>query len=127
MRGRHAPFIFFFAAFISTVSAMSVAKPQPLSNCRVVNEGKLPASFGGADLICGEVQRAMAAQAPGVQYSAEIKVISASRLSAALVVDGRPLPLQNFAVMDRNLSVETIRHFANAIVLAVVQAARSTQ
>ena len=106
---------------------MSIAKAQPPSNCRVVDGGKLPANSGGADLICSEVQRAIAAHVPGVQYSAEIRVVSASRLVAALVVNGRSLPLQNFAVMDRNLSVETIRRFADAVVMAVSQATKSAQ
>lgn len=50
--------------------------------------------------------------------------MSSSRLSAVLIVNGRTLPDQNFAVMDRELSPDSIRRFAQALALEVAKAAK---
>jgi len=96
-------------------------EPMPV-HCRVIDGGKLIPP--GADTICSEVERAIAAAAPNVRYSAEIRVISPSRLATALIVEGRTLPVQNFAVMDRNLSEGTIKRFARALAGVVAGAAK---
>ena len=66
-------------------------------------------------MICLEVEKAIAAAAPNLSYSAEIQVLSSSRLAARLVVNGRELPQQNFAVMDRELDRPSIARFAGAL------------
>ena len=54
-----------------------MSAPQPTRGpCRVIGGEKLPAEAGGADAICAAVQRAVAARAPGVRYSAEVRVLS---------------------------------------------------
>lgn len=127
MWGRRVSGIFILGAALSGVPAMSVARTAPIGHCLVIDGGKLLASSGGADLLCSAVSRAVEKQAPGVQYTAEIKVISPSRLATALVVNGHALPLQNFAVMDRNLTPLTIQRFADSIAFAVVQATKRGQ
>jgi len=47
-----------------------------------------------------------------------------ARLSAALVVNGRTLPEQNFAVMDSGLDAGAIRRFAQSLAQAVAKAAK---
>ena len=47
-----------------------------------------------------------------------------SRLSAVLVVNGRTLPAQNFAVMDSGLDMASIRRFAAALAGEVAKAAK---
>jgi len=47
-----------------------------------------------------------------------------ARLSATLIVDGRTLPVQNFAVMDRGLDAASIRRFAQSLAEAVAKAAK---
>ena len=96
-------------------------------NCTFVGGEKLSSSAGGPDAICAEIDRTIASHAPGVRYSVEIRALSPSRLMAALVVDGRTLPVQNFAVMDRNLNESAIRHFAQSLATAVAAGARSSQ
>ena len=91
--------------------------------CRVVDAGKLPAEVGGADGLCSAIARAIEARAPGLEYAVEVRVISASRLSATLVTgDGRRLPEKNFAIMDRNLNAASIQRFAEAIAGQLVEA-----
>ena len=93
------------------------------NNCRVVGGEKLPEGAGGTSGICRSIEHAIAAQAPNASYSAEVHVLSRSRLTATLVVNGRTLPLQNFAVMDRGFSASSIEHFANGLAAEVAKAA----
>lgn len=97
---------------------------QSQGPCRVDHAAKLPPASGGASALCHEVERAISAAAPGVRYSASIRVLSPSRLSAVLIVSGRTLPEQNFAVMDRDLTPDSIRRFADALAIAVAKAAK---
>jgi hypothetical protein len=89
------------------------------AGCRVVDEAKLPAAVGGSVALCRAVEKAVAARSPGLQYSAEVKVLSPSRLSARLMVGGRALPDQNFAVSDRDLNAVMIDRFAQSIAEAL--------
>src|SRR6184192_2609877 len=101
MRVRIAPFIFLFAM----ASAPTMAgKVNALGRCSVVSGEKLPAGLGGGPGICEAVERAIATAAPGARYSAEVRVLSSTRLAAILVVNGRALPEQKFAVMDSELN-----------------------
>ena len=94
---------------------MSARVNEPLGRCELVGGEKLAIASGGGGAICAEVERAIAVEAPGVSYSAKIKLLSPSRLAATLVANGRTLPVQNFAVMDGNLSEGSIKHFARAL------------
>ena len=102
----------------------SAAVVNAPGRCRVVAGEKILASPGGADALCNEIQRAVAAAAPRARYSAEVKALSPSRLAATLVVNGKALPEQNFAVMDRNLSTASIREFADSLAQEVATAAK---
>ena len=93
---------------------MSSAEVQS-PHCQVADAGKLPAESGGAAALCAAIERAVSEKAPGVQYRAEIQVISASRLSATLIRDGRKLPEQKFASMDRDLTSSSFERFAAAL------------
>lgn len=99
------------------------AKSHMSSHCVVLGGEKLPDAIGGERRICETVEQAIAAQAPNATYSAEVHVVSRSRLTATLIVNGRTLPLQNFAVMDRGLSSTSIEHFANGLAAEVAKAA----
>jgi hypothetical protein len=117
---------FSVAALVATVLVSSgVAAPVNATSgaCRVIQAEKLQTSIS-SDMICAKVDRAIALRAPGVRYDLQIKVLSASRLAATLVVQGKTLPVQNFAVMDRDLSEGSIEHFANSLATVVAAAAK---
>ena len=112
MRGELAKIVFLVATTVFTASANAMSAS---GRCRVIAGGRLPAATGGSTAICSEIERAIASVAPGVDYHAEVKVLSASRLSADLVVNGRALPEQNFAIMDRQLDRAAIQRFARSL------------
>jgi len=89
--------------------------PASRAHCTVVDASKLPADSGGAAALCAAVERAVSARAPGVAYSAEIRVLSASRLVASLTRDGHKLPEHNFASVDRALNAGSFERFAKAL------------
>lgn len=126
MRGRFAGIWLLVGAAVwsAGAAALGMAVREPERRCEVVNASKLPEASGGPQAICREVERAIAAAAPTARYSASINVMSSSRLSAVLIVNGRTLPDQNFAVMDRELSPSTIRRFAEALGIEVEKAAK---
>lgn len=90
----------------------------------MANGSNLPQASGGTEAVCSEIEHAIAAAAPTARYRASINVMSSSRLSAVLVVNGRTLPDQKFAVMDRELSPDSIRRFAQALAIEVAKAAK---
>lgn len=94
-------------------------------HCRVVDGGKLPAETGGAAALCATIEQAVSARAPGVAYRAEVRALSASRLAATLTVNGRTLPEQNFARMDRDLDRPAFERFAASLADAVAKAAEN--
>ncbi len=118
-------FAMFVAATLATARgvAMTPSGQSRLGHCQIIGGDKLPAATGGSAAICAEVERAIAARAPKVRYSAEVRVLSTSRLAATLVVNGRALPEQKFAVMDRELSQATIKRFAEALAIEIEKAA----
>lgn len=91
--------------------------------CRVIEESKLPAAIA-PDALCSEIERAIAMNAPSVRHSVEIRVLSRSRLAATLTVEGRMLPVQNFAVMDANLGEASVKRFAASLAALVAEAAK---
>ena len=74
------------AATLLGAVAMSAHAAPPSGRCHVVAGEKLAAGSGGANGICAEVERAMAAALPGVRYTAEVRVISPSRLAATRTI-----------------------------------------
>lgn len=120
MRGRS--FIIVVAAAVASAPAMSAPAH---GQCRVVGAAKLPASAGGADAICAAIGRAVAERAPNVRFSAQVKVVKPSLLATTLVVNGRTLPEQKFAVMDRELGAASIKRFAESIAMEVAKAAKA--
>ena len=120
MRGRLAIYVC-LGALGACIAMTAIPKPTT-ARCRVLNVGKLGASLDSSS-ICEEIQNAVASQTPSVPYTVEIRVLSASKLSATLIVDGRTLPVQNFAVMDRELTSWSIKNFAGHLAILVSQAA----
>jgi ADP-ribosylglycohydrolase len=90
--------------------------------CRVTGAEKLPAEAGGAAAICAAVRRAVAAQAPDLRYSAEVRVLSRTALAANLETAGRKLPELRFSVSDRELNPQAIGHFADSVANALADA-----
>ena len=95
--------------------------PSSSLRCQIVGGEKLPAASGGSKAVCAEIERAVADLAPRAHYSVEVKVISKSRLAAILVVNGRRLPEQNFAIMDSDLNAGAIQRFARSLAAEVAK------
>jgi len=109
-------------ALAVTALAAPAAAVSSAHRCTVVEGGKLPADTGGPEALCAAVEQAIASAAPGVPYKAEIRVLSRARLAAILVVGGRTLPQQNFAIMDRELNRGAIERFAQSLGAEVAKA-----
>ena len=97
--------------------ACAMSPPQQReTGCRVVGGAKLPAGLGGEQGICAAIAEAVAAEAPRKPASIEVRVLSASALAARIrTADGRDLPEQRMATMDRTLTKASIQRFAKAI------------
>ena len=102
------------AFFCGSACAMNVPNSQS-PHCRVIDGGKLPATSGGADALCQAIEQAVSERAPGLAFSAEVRVLSSSRLAATLIANGKALPDQKFASMDRELTKSSFERFARAI------------
>lgn len=86
-------------------------------------EELLPAEVGGPQALCGAIQSAAESRAPGVRFTVEIQVVSASSLSADVKLgDGTALPKQKLSVSDRQLNKSSISRFASVIADAIVAA-----
>jgi hypothetical protein len=112
-------------SFGVAAAACAMSAPgQAQGPCRVSGGDKLPAQAGGADAICAAIERAVAAGAPNVRYSADVRVLSRSALAAELTVNGRKLPELRFSVSDRELNPVAFGHFAESVATALAQAGR---
>lgn len=120
MRSSLAAFIIVLAAAASAPAMNATAQ----GHCRVVGGAKLPAS-ANAEAICAAIERAVTERAPNVRFSAEVKVVKPSMLATSLVVNGKTLPEQKFAVMDRELGAASIKRFAESIAMEVAKAAKA--
>ena len=105
----------FALALASGGNACAMSPAADPARCRVVGGEKLPADSGGAEALCAAIERSAAARAPGVAYSVEIRVRSASGLSATLIADGRKLPEQSLRISDRPLTKGSLERFAEAL------------
>lgn len=100
---------------------MKTSSSEPL--CRVVGGNKLPAGSGGEQGVCAAVEQAVAAEAPQTGASIEVRVLSASSLAATITTaDGRTLPEQRMATMDRTLTEASIQRFARTIAAELAKA-----
>ena len=84
-------------------------------HCRVVGGERLPSGSGGPAALCAAIERALAARGAGANLTAEIQVLSSSMLAGTLRTDGRTLPEQRFASMDRDLDGRSFERFAAAL------------
>ena len=123
MRGHVAALLLLLAAGVPAGAGTMNSSGVP-SHCRIVAGEQFLAGSGGGDALCAEIDRAITAAAPRARYSAEITAMPRARLSATLIVDGRTLPVQNFAVMDRGLDAPSIHRFAQSLAEAVAKAAK---
>lgn len=98
---------------------------QPHQHCRVIAGDKLPTASGGAKAVCDAIEAAVAAKAPKAKFTAEVKVLSPSMLATSIVVNGRALPVHNFAVTDRKLGAGSIKRFASSIAARIAEAAKA--
>lgn len=94
-------------------------------HCRVIAGEKLPASSGGAEAICAAIEAAVAAEAPNARFTAEVKVLKPWMLATSLVVNGKVLPEQKFAVTDRELNRTSIKRFATSIAAKIAEASKA--
>ena len=93
--------------------AMSPRHQVSLGQCHVTPGSKLSAELNAA--LCAEVKQAVSAAVPGTAFDAKVTVVSKSRLKADLSVNGTTLPQQNFAVMDNQIDLNSIRCFAQSL------------
>lgn len=108
----------------ATIACAPAHATSSSAQCSVVAGQKLLAGSGGAPAVCSDVERAIASVAPGVRYEARISALSSSRLAAILVVNGRTLPEQHFAIMDRELNRAAVERFAHSLAIEVAKAAK---
>jgi hypothetical protein len=124
MRGKIAAAAIVVGLAVGSRSAGAMNAPeQALPHCKVIGGDKLPAASGGPEALCKAIEQAAAARAPGVAYSAEVRVVAPSVLVATLTTaDGRKLPEQKYAVMDRAITRSSFQRFAEAIAAALGKA-----
>jgi len=94
-----------------------------MSQCRVIAGEKYLGVTGGA-MLCHEIEREIAVEAPGVRYAVDVKALSPSRLAAQVVVNGKALPEHKFAVMDAELESESMKRFARSLAADVAKAVK---
>jgi hypothetical protein len=105
-------------------SACAMDSPVSAPRCQVIGAGHLPPDSGGGDAICAAIQAAAHKQAPGIAFSVEVRVQSASAMSAIVRLDnGQALPEQRMAVSDRQLNRGSIERFAAAVAAEIGKAA----
>lgn len=122
MRGGIAAIGIFALLAPAMAPAMSAPAHQRFGQCELVGGERLAALPGGGAGLCTEIERAIKQRAPSASYHIVINVLTSSRLSAVPVVNGKSLPAQNFAVMDGELSQDSVKRFAAAIGEAVLKA-----
>ena len=101
--------------------AMCVGASPPNSPCVIVGAEKLRGAVS-ADVICAAIQDAIMQEVPSATYSIKVQALSPSRLNASLIVNGKSLPTQSFAVMDRNLNQHAVLNFAKSLASVVREA-----
>lgn len=114
------------AAYAATgASGVNAAPGKPTNACQVVAGEAFLKDAGGAGALCSSFERAISARAPNVRYAAEVRVLSKSALTVRVVANGRTLPEQHYAVMDRDLNPGSIKRFGEAVADAIAQSGKS--
>lgn len=126
MGGRIAALALGTSLVIASGSACAMSQPpRAQASCTVIGGDKLSPQSGGADALCAAIDRAMAEQVPGTKVTAEVRVLSSSRLRATVkAADGRVLDDQNYASSDRALSRDSFERFASGLAQALREAAK---
>jgi len=123
VRGTFAKFGLIVALSAGQTAVTATPASSGAGRCKVVAGGKYLGAGAGSTL-CHEIERAIAVEAPGARYSAEVTALSPSRLAATLTVNGHKLPEHKFAVMDAELTPESLRRFAHSLALDVGKATK---
>ena len=120
MRGGVGSFTLLLAVLCvpARVGAMSAPRKSAPHLCRVIGGEKWLGGAGGANALCGEIRRAMAAEIPGQAYDVQVRLLSPSRAVASLIVNGRALSEQHFAIMDSDFTGSSLKEFAQALASA---------
>lgn len=122
--GRFAASTLAVAAVASASEACAMSAPASNeARCSVVGGEKLPPDSGGPEALCAAVRAALGNRAPSAHVTVEVRVLTPSTLATTLMVEGRVLPEQKFAVMDRNLNPRSIERFAQSVATKVAEAA----
>jgi hypothetical protein len=111
------------AAALAGGSACAMNSPSIQPICIVEHGDRLPPETGGTAGLCAAIIKAAAEGTGGLPASVQVRVLSASRLSATVTLaDGRVLPDQNMASSDRQLNSSSIERFAAAIAAEIARA-----
>lgn len=110
---------------LALCAAAASAMSAPQNGCRVVAGEAFLKEAGGASALCSSFEHAIAARAPNVHYSAEIRVLSKSALTVSVTANGHKLPDQHYAIMDRNLNPGSIKRFGEAVADAIAESGKS--
>ena len=114
-----------FAIAASAVPSSACAMSEGQRPCQVLGGEKLPAATGGTSGICDAIEKAIAAEAPNVNYRAEVRILSHSAMKATVHANGRQVADQQLSVMDRKLNASSIERFAKALAAEVAKATKS--
>jgi hypothetical protein len=103
------------AALGSTTSACAMTSPAEAPiRCTVEGARSLPPEIGGEQALCEAIHHATAGA--GHTAHVQVRVHSKHRMSAiTTLADGRSLPVVTTSAFDRDLSVRSVRTFADAI------------
>ena len=115
-----------FASLIVSGGSACAVKPveHGAEQCAVIGEQFLPAGVTPV-AICDAIRTATRNRAPGIAYSVQVRVNSASSLSAIVQLpDGTTLAEQKLAVNDRQISSGSIDRFAATIATQIASAQR---
>ena len=109
---------------LASAGALGMSGSAPRTDrCQVIGGDKLPTETGGVRQVCAAIATAAEAQAPGTDYSVQVRVLSDHILAAQVrMADGRMLPEQKMAISDRSLDRRSIDRFAMAIGEAIGRA-----
>jgi hypothetical protein len=103
-------------AFASGSSCAMNTPKRTVAHCQVIGGERLPVVSGDVEVLCAAIEQAVSAEAPGIAYTVEVRVLPRSMVAATVTTaDGRQLPEQRFAVMDGELTRVSFERFAKAI------------
>ena len=123
---RHKAIGLIVGAAVASTSGSACGMTQSsrsLIGCRVTGAEKLSSAIGGEQGICAAIEQAVAAEAPGVGYSVDVRVVSRAVLSATITLaNGNTLPEQKIAISDSELRRSTVARFAKSLAARIAEA-----